>query len=163
MPSSPKTTTPTKPETKAAVIAPVPLFTVPESVEIRRALTEEFGERLFGGESFDVTGELRGDEVIVKATVATADRSRVATFETSLLIDVEKGDNVTEARAAAVEFIQAWVHDWLRTDREERPHLDWKDYDWAGRTIRFRGSDVAQKLVDMADELLRKAGFEGDT
>jgi hypothetical protein len=159
---------PTKSELSAPVSvagasAPVPLFTAPELAEIRRALTEEFGERLFGGESFDVTGELRGDEVIVKATIATADRSRVATLETSLLIDIEKGDNVSEARAAAVEFIQAWVHDWLRTDREERPHLDWKDYDWGGRSIRFRGSDVAQKLVDMADELLRKAGFEGDT
>lgn len=157
MPESKKseTTTPTKTVSAA-------LFSDAERTDICRALAESFSERLLGNERFDVNGELRGDEVIVTVTLSTDDRSRVATFTASLLVNVEAGDTLAEARAAAVEFVHAWINDWLRSDREERPHLDWKEYDWERRVIRFRGSDVAQNLVELADELLRKAGFEGD-
>jgi hypothetical protein len=106
------------------------------------------------GERFSVSGTLVEGRLEVVIELADPDRTDVATFTAGYEVGGAEDPTPVEARAHAVEFLHTVISDYLQSDRFPRPHIDWREYDFEGHRVFFRGSVVNEVLEREADALL---------
>ena len=136
------------------------IFTPAEATQIRDTFGRTFGASLRPGERFSVSGTNVDGRLEVVLVLADPERTEVATFVAGH--DVGHGAPLSEidARAHAVEFLHAAIHDYLQSGRFPRPHLDWREYTFDNKKVYLRGSVVNEALEAQADALLAAAGEE---
>lgn len=135
------------------------IFQDAEREEVERTFLRELGSSLKPGERFALSGQLDAERMVVALELAGPDREQVTTVEAGYELedDTAAPFDLVEARAHAIEFLYAWMHEHLRDDRWPRPHGDWKEYTFRGQKVFLRGRVVNEKLEAMADEWLAKA------
>lgn len=138
------------------------IFTPDEATQIAVLLKEAHRAYLHDGEDYAIRGDIDEDGLLVLVDLALPDRSEVSRFEVGALLAENQELALVDLRAAAVEFVSAWLLTWLRDGRLPRPHLEFKDYRWEDANLRFRGEVRNDLLVAEADRLLREAGFDPD-
>lgn len=140
--------------------APDEIFTPAERKQIEQTFQSIFGSSLRRGERFAVRGSNRDGRLEVCVELADPDRTEVASFFAGHEVGEGAELSEIEARAHAVEFLHAAVHEYLQTDRYPRPHFDWRDYTFDGKKLFFRGSVVNEALEQQADAFLAAADEE---
>lgn len=133
------------------------IFTPAEAAQVRDAFRRVFGASLAPGERFAVRGKNTDGRLEVCIEIADPDRTDVASFYAGFEVGGKDNVNEVEARATAVEFLHAAIHEYLQTDRFPRPHIDWREYTFEGKKLYFRGTVVNEAVEAQADALLAAA------
>jgi len=129
------------------------VFTDDERHEVERAMHKAFKGRLQPGEAIAVRAAVDAERLSVTVELADGDREDVTRFEAAFALD-DDAPALADARATLVEFLHAFIDEWLRDGRWPRPHLDWKVYAFSGYDVHLRGESLNEKLEAMADALL---------
>ncbi len=133
------------------------IFSEGDRNEIAAAFRKTFGARLLPGERFTARGELEEHRLVVEIEMAVPDRTAVTSFFGGVELDPKGKATLLEHRARIVEFIGSMIDEHLREGRWPRPHLEWKEYTFEGRTLFFKGAARNEALEAEADRLLAEA------
>lgn len=149
---------PSSPDAQARVIFSAPeLLVVRQTLQhIARAHREDSAEVWFDATLIDehIEAELR---------YASLDRTRVLTMQAVTHVDVKDAQALMETRAAVVEFLGVMFEEWIQ-DRDHRsPDLDWKEYEYEQKTLKFRGALTNEKVEHDADAFLREHGIDPES
>jgi|GEM_PF-6141729 len=152
------TKTPSTVDDQARVIFSAPeLLAVRQTLQqVARAHREDSAEVWFDATLIDahIEAELR---------YASLDRTRVLTMHAVTSVDVKDAKALMDTRAAIVEFIGSMFEEWIQENEHRSPDLDWKEYEYEQKTMRFRGALINEKVQDDADAFLRQHGIDPDT
>jgi hypothetical protein len=106
------------------------------------------------GETWTAHGTLDDQHLGLSVVLATEDRTSVTTFECAAAFERVGDVSLVDLRARLVEFLGVMLSSWFRDERWPPPHLDWREYDWEGTPLSFRGSARNEHLEDLADRWL---------
>lgn len=132
------------------------VFSNPELKEIREALTNAFGATIEQDESFEVAAALSGDHIEMVIVLGNYDRTKVCRLQAATEVDDSDPEDFLNARADVVEFLSAMLEEYLESSRLNALHVDWKEYEYAGRVVFFRSSLEDEKARELADEWLNR-------
>lgn len=139
------------------------IFSAPELFAVRQALQQlARAQREDSAEVwFDAT--LIDEHIEAELRYASMDRTCVLTMHAVTEVDVKDAKSLVETRAAVVEFIGSMFEDWLQEHEHTSPDLDWKEYEYAQKSFKFRGALINEKADREADDFLRQHGIDPDT
>lgn len=139
------------------------IFSAPELLIVRqtlqqlaRAQREDSAEVWFDATLIDrhIQAELR---------YASLDRTCVLTMVAVTDVDIKDAKALLETRATVVEFIGSMFEEWLQEHEHRSPELDWKEYEYAQKVFKFRGTLLNEKADLEADAFLREHGIDPET
>lgn len=130
------------------------VFSNPELREIETALRDSFGAAIDDDESFTVAAALSGDHLEMVVELANFERTKVCRLHAATEVAPRDAEDFVNGRADLVEFEFAMMEEYLATSRLNALHIDWKEYDYNGRTIYFRSILEDEKARKMADDWL---------
>ncbi len=119
----------------------------------RQALTSLPADRTLA-----VEGALTDDHVWLRGRVTNRDRSEVVVVEAATAVAANDAADLLAGRVSVVEYLFVMLEELLEADLWPRPPLDWTEFDYEGRTMRFRGSVMNEAVEDMAEAWLRDHG-----
>lgn len=122
--------------------------------EQKRVLAEML-ERKYGAwldkRYFEVDAHLEGPAIYVKVTLKTADKSYVYPIEARMLY-ADQGLKMDEARDFLIDFVDAYLQEYLSAGEETYLTIDWSDYNCDGVELQMRGQIFNEKLEELADQ-----------
>ena len=139
------------------MIATPGIFTEGEREQIAKAFRRTFGGVLLPGERFTARGELEDDRLTVEIELANPDRTLVTSFFGGRELPLKGETTLVEHRALLVEFLSGMIDEHLRNGRWPRPHLEWKEYTFAGQSVFYKGAARNEALESEADRILAEA------
>ena len=111
------------------------------------------------GRSFSIEAKVDEPGVYVQTTLENEDKSFVYPVEARLEY---KKEEMTQNKAVLflVDYIDTYFEEYLLEEDEELYlPIDWAKHTYDAVEFEVRGQIKNEKLEDMADELLKKAGF----
>jgi hypothetical protein len=118
-------------------------------------LLAEMLERKYGSwldkRYFEVDGHLDGPSLYLKITLKTADRSYVYPIEGRMNF-ADQDMKVDEARDFLLDFMDAYVQEYLSGGEETFLTIDWSTYDCDGIELQLRGQIFNENLEALADQ-----------
>jgi len=133
-------------------------LTIEERNKVVKTLTERHRAHLASGETFLYDGHVSHGEVELRVELANADDTDVLTLEGR--VDLVENDiqDPAEGKHLLMDFLDEVLIEYFEDDRDLRPDLDWKSYDYQSREVWVRGERRNRKLDRLADELLNSGG-----
>jgi hypothetical protein len=113
-------------------------------------LERKYGAWL-GKRYFEVDGHLEGTAIYVKVTLTTSDKSYVYPVEARMLY-LDQGLKMEEARDFLLDFVDAYLEEYLSQGENTYLTIDWSDYDCDGVELQMRGQILNEKLEALADQ-----------
>lgn len=122
--------------------------------KVLRLLNERHGQSL-RSERFELEARREGDEAVVKLVLRSNDNTSVYTMEAA--VESSKYPALTEAQAVDItlDFLDWYVGEYLREEREALLPLDWKSMRFGDLDVMARGDLRNEFLDDAADAWLR--------
>ncbi len=131
-----------------------PLVTPQSQTQIVDALVSRHGGHL-RGERFSVEARLDGETVVARVTLANPDRTYVYHMESAVETSDSKVRSVAEGLELALDFLDWYLGEYFRAERELLLPLDWKPHRFGDHEIMARGDVHNEVLEDLADAWLR--------
>jgi hypothetical protein len=113
-------------------------------------LERKYGSWL-GKRYFEVEGHLDGPALYLKVTLKTADRSFVYPIEARMLY-ADQDMKMDQARDFLLDFIDAYLQEYLSGGEETYLTIDWSSYECDGIELQMRGQILNEKLEELADQ-----------
>ncbi len=113
-------------------------------------LERKYGSWL-GKRYFEVEGHVDGPALNLKVTLKTADRSFVYPIEARMLY-ADQDMKMDQARDFLLDFIDAYLQEYLSGGEETYLTIDWSNYDCDGIELQMRGQILNEKLEELADQ-----------
>lgn len=132
------------------------VFSNPELRDVEQTLTKVFGAQIANDEQFEAAAALTGDYIEMVIAIVNHDRTRVCRLQGVTEVDLEGLDDFLEVRADLFEFLTSMVEEYLQTSQLRALHIDWRDYEYNNRRMKFRSSLENEKVREMADEWLKE-------
>jgi hypothetical protein len=128
----------------------------------RDQVVSEMLERKYGAwlgtRYFEVLTTTEGPVVNVRLLLRDADKSYFYPIEGRMNF-AEQDLKANEARDFLLDFMDAYVQEYLSGGEETFLTIDWANYDCDGVELQMRGQILNLKLETMADELIGGAGI----
>jgi hypothetical protein len=123
------------------------------------------------GESFLVYGALHVNEVVLVLSLTHPKSLRAVSMHISMDVEkdiAEKPDQMTEQLKAMVDVAASWFAQCFQAGKGLEAVLDemgdmdpsWQEVDWEGKALFVKLNKDNYALENMANQLLRKAGFD---
>ena len=119
---------------------------------ISEMLESKYGSWL-GKRYFEVETSTEGPVVIAKIVLRDADKSYFYPIEGRMNF-ADQDLRANEARDFLLDFMDAYVQEYLSGGEETFLTIDWANYDCDGVELQLRGQILNLKLEAMADELM---------
>lgn len=113
-------------------------------------LERKYGNWL-GKRYFEVEGHLDGPALYLKVTLKTSDRSFVYPIEARMLY-ADQDMKMDQARDFLLDFIDAYLQEYLSGGEETYLTIDWSSYECDGIELQMRGQILNEKLEELADQ-----------
>lgn len=121
----------------------------------QRQLLAEMLERKYGAwlgkRYFEVDGHLDGPTLYLKITLKSADRSYVYPIEGRMMF-ADQDMKLDQARDFLLDFMDAYLQEYLSGGEETYLTIDWSTYDCDGVELQLRGQIFNEKLEELADQ-----------
>ena len=123
---------------------------------IAETLERKYGTWL-GQRYFEV--ETRSDKAVfsVKVILRNADKSFVYPIEGRIMY-ADQDMTLDAARDFLVDFIDAYIQEYLSGGEETYLTIDWSDYECDGIELQLRGQILNLKLEELADQWINGSG-----
>jgi hypothetical protein len=119
---------------------------------VANLLEKKYGAWL-GQRFFEVTSAAQSAVVTVKVTLRNADKSFFYPIEGRIQFE-DQDLKAEEARDFLLDYIDAYIEEFLTGGEETYLPIDWADYDCQGLELQLRGQILNIKLEELADQLL---------
>jgi hypothetical protein len=117
------------------------------------SLLEKKYAQWLGQRFFEVFSTAQSSVVHVKVTIRSADKSFFYPIEGR--INYEDQDlKAQEARDLVLDYIDAYIEEFLTGGEETYLPIDWANYDCEGLELQLRGQILNVKLEELADQLM---------
>ncbi len=117
-------------------------------------LNERHGSAL-RAERFELDAIREHDDVIVRLVLRSDDRTHVYTMEAVVVRDKYPALSETQAVDLAIDFLDWYVGEYFREERDAFLPLDWKPHQFGDLEVMARGELRNEFLDDAADAWLR--------
>lgn len=117
-----------------------PSISKSEARVIVEALHERWGTWVRHDERFSVAGETDPHEARVTLTLERAGGSMRLHLEARLDRALSPERDAEECTHLLLDVLDAWVGQYLESDRLDRLPLDWTDAEWGTTTLQIRGA-----------------------
>jgi hypothetical protein len=117
-------------------------------------LVERHGAAL-RGERFELDATREDGDVVVRLTLRSDDRTHVYAMEAVVLRDKYPALLESQATDLALDFLDWYVGEYLREERDAFLPLDWKPHQFGDLEVMARGEVRNEFLDDAADAWLR--------
>jgi hypothetical protein len=134
-----------------------------EHQRIAHAMQYRFNAYLRPGESITIDAERDDDYVYSTLAVEAADESFRLELEAAVLAadqGVEEFVHPQEALNLGFELLKRQLYEFFQSNREERFHVDWRQYTIDQTEVRFRGRIHRPELERRADEMLDESDLD---
>lgn len=138
------------------------IFSAPELLAVRQALQQIARAHRDDAAEVWFNANLIDEHLEAEVRYASLDRTRVLTMQAVTSVDVKDAKALMETRATLVEFIGSMFEEWIQEQEHRSPELDWKNYEYAAKSFKFRGTLVNEKVEADADAFLRSHGIDPD-
>lgn len=124
--------------------------------DVASLLEKKYGAWI-GQRFFEVSSVTRADIVTVKVTLRNADKSFFYPIEGRIRFE-DQDIKSDEARDLLLDYIDAYIEEFLTGGEETYLPIDWANYDCEGMELQLRGQILNIKLEELADQLLGENG-----
>ncbi len=138
-------------------MSPKPPFDADTTRTALALLKQRHRRRLKPDEQFRLTAQVEPPFVAVTLTLANADESLVYPMEARIAADTEGLDDETACAELCLDFLDYYVGEYLRGDRDVYLTLDWSAVRFGEVEVQTRGQILNLKLERLADALLAAA------
>lgn len=121
------------------------------------ALFEKKYAPWLGQRFFEVTTKTESATVHVSVTLRNADQSFVYPIEGRILHE-DQDLKPDDARSVVLDFIDAYLEEFLTGGEETYLPIDWANYECEGVELQLRGQILNIKLEELADQLISGQG-----
>lgn len=129
---------------------------VEKNQDLASLLEKKYGQWL-GQRFFEVASSAQSSVVHVKVTIRNADKSFFYPIEGRINFeDQDLGEQ--EARDFVLDYIDAYIEEFLTGGEETYLPIDWANFDCEGLELQLRGQILNVKLEQLADQLLGGSG-----
>lgn len=122
--------------------------------KVLHTLTERHGSAL-RSEQFELDVVKEGDDAVVKLTLRSFDRTHVYAMEAAVRREQYHAMTVAAAIDVALDFLDWYLGEYFREDRDAFLPLDWKPYRFGDIEVMARGEVRNEFLDEAADAWLR--------
>jgi hypothetical protein len=123
--------------------------------EVANLFEKKYGTWL-GQRFFEVTSATQSAVVTVKVTLRNADKSFFYPIEGRIQFE-DQDMKVDDARNFLLNYIDAYIEEFLTGGEETYLPIDWANYDCEGLELQLRGQILNIKLEEQADQLLSRS------
>lgn len=123
-------------------------------------LKQRHRRRLKPDEDFRLAAHVEPPWVAVTLTLANADESLYYPMEARVALETEGLDDETARAELCLDFLDYYVGEYLRGDRDVYLTLDWSAVRFGEYEVQARGQVLNLKLERLADALLAAADAE---
>lgn len=124
--------------------------------DVASLLEKKYGAWI-GQRFFEVSSVNHADIVTVKVTLRNADKSFFYPIEGRIRFE-DQDIKADEARELLLDYIDAYIEEFLTGGEETYLPIDWANYDCEGLELQLRGQILNIKLEELADQLLGENG-----
>ena len=119
---------------------------------VAEMLERKYGTWL-GKRYFEIESHVDGPVIYVKVTLRTADKSFSYPIEGRMMF-ADQDLKIDEARDFLLDFMDAYVQDYLSGGEETYLTIDWATYDCDGIELQLRGQILNSQLEELADQMI---------
>jgi hypothetical protein len=123
--------------------------------EVANLFEKKYGTWL-GQRFFEVVSATQPAVVTVKVTLRNADKSFFYPIEGRIQFE-DQDMKVDDARNFLLNYIDAYIEEFLTGGEETYLPIDWANYDCEGLELQLRGQILNIKLEEQADQLLNRS------
>ncbi|MEI6093054.1 MAG: hypothetical protein WCQ47_05150 [bacterium] len=134
-------------------------FTPEEIAQMEAIFNEYFFDKLNKDENIYFEGYYEDEVCYLTLILKNSDESFYYPFETSLSLKDNPDISAEEARLSLMDFIGTYFDDYFTENRDAFVLIDWTSYKVEDLNIYARGQVINKKLENMADDILKSAGF----
>ena len=120
--------------------------------EVANLFEKKYGAWL-GQRFFEVTSATQSAVVTVNVTLRNADKSFFYPIEGRIQHE-DQDMKADDARNFLLDYIDAYIEEFLTGGEETYLPIDWANYDCEGFELQLRGQILNIKLEELADQLL---------
>lgn len=122
--------------------------------EVANLFEKKYGAWL-GQRFFEVTSTTQSAVVTVKVTLRNADKSFFYPIEGRIQFE-DQDMKADDARNFLLDYIDAYIEEFLTGGEETYLPIDWANYDCEGFELQLRGQILNIKLEELADQLMNQ-------
>ncbi len=123
---------------------------------VAQLLERKYGAWL-GQRYIEVESHSDGSVLTIKITLRNRDKSYVYPIEGRMMIS-DQDLTVDEARDFLLDFMDAYIQEFLSGGEETYLTIDWSNYDCDGIELQLRGQILNVKLEELADQMISGSG-----
>ena len=123
--------------------------------EVANLFEKKYGAWL-GQRFFEVTSATQSAGVTVNVTLRNADKSFFYPIEGRIQHE-DQDMKADEARSFLLDYIDAYIEEFLTGGEETYLPIDWANYDCEGLELQLRGQILNIKLEELADQLMNQS------
>jgi hypothetical protein len=123
---------------------------------VAQLLERKYGAWL-GQRYIEVESHSDGSVLTIKITLRNRDKSYVYPIE-GRMVFADQDLTVDEARDFLLDFMDAYIQEFLSGGEETYLTIDWSNYDCDGIELQLRGQILNVKLEELADQMISGSG-----
>jgi hypothetical protein len=123
---------------------------------VAQLLERKYGAWL-GQRYIEVESHSDGSVLTIKITLRNRDKSYVYPIEGRMMFS-DQDLTVDEARDFLLDFMDAYIQEFLSGGEETYLTIDWSNYDCDGIELQLRGQILNVKLEELADQMISGSG-----
>jgi hypothetical protein len=120
---------------------------------LERKYGAQLAQRSFHVETFSDAAQIH-----IKMTLSNSDRSFVYPIEGRILYE-DQDMTLEAARDFLVDFMDAYIQEYLMEGEETYLTIDWSNYECDGIELQLKGQIINEKLEKLADNFIAEKEF----
>ncbi len=130
--------------------------TAPEKNQLLAMMFEQKYGAWLGRRFFEVESHVDGPVLTAKIIIRNADKSFFYPIEGRMMF-AEQNLKIDDAREFLLDFMDAYVKEFLSDGEETYLAIDWSTYTCEGVELQLRGQILNYKIEELGDQLLAGA------